>query len=67
LATGDHVTDVSDEDRALAFANIKKAARHYHVELTERLWHNLGANPQAHHNEGVSKAVETKREQGRIK
>jgi hypothetical protein len=59
LATGDQVTDVSDEDRALAFANIKKAARHYHVELTERLWHNLGANPQAHRKEAVAKAVET--------
>ena len=34
VARFDQVTDVSDEDRALAFANIKKAAEHYDVELT---------------------------------
>ena len=43
VARFDQVTDVSDEDRDLAFANIKKAARHYDVELSERLWHDLGA------------------------
>jgi hypothetical protein len=34
VARFDQVEDVSDEDRALAFANIKKAAEHYDVELT---------------------------------
>ena len=60
------VTDVSDEI-GLAFANIKKAARHYDVELSERLWHDLGVHPQAHRKEAAAKAVETKRERGQIK
>jgi hypothetical protein len=67
VARFDQVTDVSDEDRALAFANIKKAARHYDVELSERLWHNLSAHPQAHRREAVAKAVEAKRERGPTK
>lgn len=67
VARFDQVTDVSDEDRALAFANIKKAARHYDVELSERLWHDLGVHPQAHRKEAAARAVETKRERGQIK
>ena len=35
LARFDQVKDVSDADRELAFANIKKAARHYDVEIDE--------------------------------
>ena len=31
IARFDQVTDVSDEERELAFANIKKAAEHYGV------------------------------------
>ena len=42
----DQVTDVSDEDRDLAFANIEKAAKHYNVNLSETSWHELGAHPQ---------------------
>jgi hypothetical protein len=38
LARLAHVTDVTDEERALAFANIKKAAKHYDVQLSERIW-----------------------------
>jgi pyruvate/2-oxoglutarate dehydrogenase complex dihydrolipoamide acyltransferase (E2) component len=33
--------DVSDKDRDLAFANIRKAARHYGVNLSEGSWHDL--------------------------
>ena len=51
VARFDQVTDVSDEDRALAFANIKKAAEHYDVELTETSWRDLGVHPQAHRKE----------------
>ena len=43
VARFDQVTDVSDEERALAFENIEKAARHYDVELSETDWHQLGA------------------------
>jgi hypothetical protein len=30
---------VIDEERALAFANIKKAAQYYNVNLSETNWH----------------------------
>jgi len=46
IARFDQVTGVSDDDRALAFANIKKAAKHYGVEMTEKSWHDLGSRPQ---------------------
>ena len=42
VARFDQVDDVSDADRALAFANIEKAARHYQVNLSETSWHQLG-------------------------
>jgi hypothetical protein len=67
VARFDQVTDVSDDERALAFANIKKAAAHYDVELTETSWRDLGAHPQAHRTEAAAKAVKTKRERGTIK
>jgi hypothetical protein len=67
VARFDQVTDVSDEERALAFANIKKAAAHYDVELTETSWRDLGVHPQAHRKEAAAKAVKTKRERGTIK
>ena len=40
------VIDVSDEERALAFANIEKAANHYGVDLSETSWQQLGVHPQ---------------------
>jgi hypothetical protein len=42
IARFDQVTDVSDDERALAFANIKKAARHYDVDVSEAGWKELG-------------------------
>ena len=45
VARFDQVIDVSDADRALAFANIEKAANYYGVNLTETSWHNLGIHP----------------------
>jgi hypothetical protein len=45
LARFDQVKDVSDDDRELAFANIKKAARHYDVEIEEDSWRDLGKRP----------------------
>jgi hypothetical protein len=42
LARFDQVEDVSDSDRELAFANIKKAAEHYGVDVDERSWKELG-------------------------
>lgn len=48
VARFDQVIDVSDDDRALAFANIEKAAEHYDVDLSETDWHELGVHPQQH-------------------
>jgi len=45
LARFDQVEGVSDDDRDLAFANIKKAARHYGVDIVEDDWHQLGSHP----------------------
>lgn len=42
VARFDQVKDVSDADRELAFENIKKAARHYGVDVSESSWHDLG-------------------------
>jgi hypothetical protein len=45
LARFDQVKDVSDADREVAFANIKKAAKHYDVEVAESSWKDLGKKP----------------------
>ena len=45
LARFDQVQDVSDADREQAFANIKKAAAHYGIEVSERSWRDLGRHP----------------------
>jgi len=45
LARFDQVEDVSDADRDLAFANIKKAAEHYGIHVEETDWHDLGKRP----------------------
>jgi hypothetical protein len=42
IARFDQVTEATDEDRRHAFANIKKAARHYDVEMTAERWQDLG-------------------------
>ncbi len=46
VARFDQVIDVSDDDRALAFANIEKAAKYYDVKLGETSWHDLGVLPK---------------------
>ena len=45
LARFDQVKDVSDADRELAFANIRKAAKHYGVDVAEDDWRQLGRRP----------------------
>jgi hypothetical protein len=47
LARFDQVKGVSDEDRDVAFANIKKAAEHYDVDINEKSWHDLGKDPHS--------------------
>lgn len=41
LARFDQVKGVSDADRERAFANIKKAARHFGVDVSESSWKQL--------------------------
>ncbi|PFH07805.1 hypothetical protein BCF11_0145 [Collimonas sp. PA-H2] len=45
LAQFDQVDDVSDGERDIAFENIKAAAKHFGVEMTETSWKELGKNP----------------------
>src|SRR3954447_12450187 len=45
LARFDQVEGVSDADRDLAFANIRKAAEHFGVEMVETTWQQLGKRP----------------------
>ncbi len=48
LARFDQVEGVSDADRDLAFANIRKAAEHYGVDVAETDWHDLGRRAHTH-------------------
>lgn len=61
VARFDQVLDVPNEDRALAFANIEKAAKHYGVNLSETNWHQLGKHPNQHRFEAAAKAAKTKK------
>ena len=45
LARFDQVEGVSDAERDQAFANIRKAARHYGVDVEEKDWRELGRKP----------------------
>jgi hypothetical protein len=49
LARFNQVTGVSDADRDLAFANIKKAAKYYNVEVRETHWRELGGTGRPTH------------------
>ena len=64
VARFDQVTGVSDADRALAFANIQKAARYYGVHLSETDWHQLGVHPQQNRKAAAAKATATRRAHG---
>jgi hypothetical protein len=46
VARFDQVEDVSGADRDVAFANIKKAAKHYGVDISESNWSELGSKPR---------------------
>jgi hypothetical protein len=65
IARFDQVTGVSDADRALAFANIEKAAKHYDVNLSETSWHDLGVHPQRNREEAAAKGAATRKREER--
>jgi uncharacterized protein DUF6582 len=69
IARFDQTIDVSDKDRELAFANIKKAAGHYGVDMTETDWKQLGKAPQTgrtteDRKESAQKAAATRERRG---
>jgi hypothetical protein len=67
VARFDQVLGVSDAERELAFANIKKAAKHYGVDLSEQAWQDLGVHPQPNRRENARKAVATKKRTGTLR
>jgi len=60
VARFDQVIDVSNADRALAFANIEKAANYYDVNLAETSWHDLGIHPRQNRREAAVKGAVTR-------
>ena len=67
IARFDQTTGVSDEERKLAFANIKKAAKQYGVDMGESDWHELGSHPStgrtaADRSKSAKKAAATRKE-----
>jgi len=70
IARFDQTIDVSDEERELAFANIKKAAEHYGVDMSEKQWKELGSHPSTgrtaeDRRKSAQKAAETRKEHER--
>jgi len=43
MARFNQVGDVTDTERDLAFANFKKAASHFDIQMKETDWHQFGA------------------------
>ena len=69
VARFDQVEGVSDAERELAFANIKKAAKHYGVDLSESDWTELGRRPSsgrttADRKKSARKAAATRAKRG---
>src|SRR5579872_6868461 len=60
VARFDQVIDVSDDERAQAFANIKKAAAYYDVDLSENSWRDLGVHPQTNRQAAARKGAATR-------
>jgi hypothetical protein len=72
LARFDQVRGVSDEERDLAFANIKKAAKHYGIDIAEHGWSELGRQEStrrtaADRSRSAKKAATTRKKASRKK
>jgi Family of unknown function (DUF6582) len=70
IARFDQTVGVSDEERKLAFANIKKAANHYGIDMSESDWHELGRRPSTgrtaqDRKKSAQKAAKTRKEHER--
>jgi len=64
VARFDQVIGASEAARALAFANIRKAANYYGVDLSEASWKVLGVHPQRHRKASARKAAATRKRTG---
>ena len=64
IARFDQVTEVSKADRELAFANIRKAASHYGIAMTETSSSELGVHPQPHRKANARKGAATRKRTG---
>lgn len=64
VARFDQVIGPPESDRALAFANIEKAAKYYGVDLSETSWHELGVHPQPRRKESARKGAATRKRTG---
>jgi len=53
----DQVKGVSDEDRELAWANIKKAAKYYGLDIEEKSWRELGKHPHTKNPRAFKKQI----------
>jgi hypothetical protein len=70
IARFDQTIGVSDQERELAFANIKKAAKYYSVEMSEENWKELGRRPRTgrtaeERSKSAQKAARTRKEHER--
>ena len=71
IARFDQVIDVSDAERALAFANMRHAADYYGVDMSESDWKDLGSRPHTGRTAEDRRAsaqagVGTKRDRGEL-
>ena len=64
VARFDQVTGVSKGERDLAFANIKKAAKYYDIDLGESSAKELGVHPQPRRKASAKKAAATRKRTG---
>jgi hypothetical protein len=69
IARFDQVRGVSDDERELGFANIKKAARHYGIDMSESDWQELGRRPRtgrtaSARRESAQQAATTRKRRG---
>lgn len=64
IARLDQVTDVTASEREQAFANIKKAAKHYGVDLSETSASDVGVHPQRNRKAHSRKGAATRKRTG---
>lgn len=61
VARFDQVTGVTKAERDLAFANIRRAARYYGIDLSESSAKDLPARPQRNRKRSAAKGVATRK------